>query len=373
MGYQGRWCYVAYGLDSAKDIGVYNKIRAQQKAINGLTGNCDLVVYGVDNIYTDIYGIKSYINYSENVYDDILILNQYDYLYIRWGAYCKYFRQLLKDKKNEKYTIIVEIPTYPIKAELWGKGKSRFRDGRIIMGIKSVFGGILLQDIVFKSQLKYMDYLTMISYEKDVKGVKCIHIDNGIDICKFQQCSIKKKSSKVIMMIVANLTFSQAIDRVIEGIKQYENKFNIEFRIVGDGDEKSRLIKLVNEYSLQEYVKFLGIKRDRELDILFDECDVAIGSLGMSRDNIVGSTLKTREYMARGIPFVASELETIGEEIEDYVCRIKDDENPVDIEKIIDYVQNVDRERIANIFRNEASKNASWDSQIKKVLQAINY
>lgn len=368
---RSRWCYVAYDIDSDLNIGVYNKIKSQQSAIARQVGKCDLIIYKKNKIYTIVDNIENERVYHSTAEEDIAVLEQYDYLYVRCGLFYKQYKQMLRPRNNRHYNVIVEIPTYPIKDELWAKAKVRLRRGQLFMAIRSFFGGIYLQDILFKSQIKYIDYLVIISYMKDINGVRCIHIDNGIDVARTKVCKNSNESSKVVMMMVANIAYWQGIDRVIEGIAKYDDKENVEFRVVGEGQEKSSLIRLVEKKQLQSNVKFLGIKNGKELDDLFDECDVAIGSLGLARKKIVGSTLKTREYMARGIPFVASNFETIGDDIKDDVCFVEDNDTPVDISKIVDYVKSIDRKAVSDRFRAFAMKKISWDVQMKKVMSEI--
>lgn len=366
-----KWCYVCYEIYKDIDVGVFKKIRSQQESINRLEGVCDLIIYNNNAIYSLINGVENETEYGENLYDDLVILDDYDCLYIRWGGYHKQFNELLKIKNAKKYKIIVEIPTFPIKKELFAKAKERMKRGQIVRGIKSLFGGIYLQDILFKAQIKNIDYLSLISYEKDVRGVKCIHIDNGIDISRYPRYVIRDTDNPIIMMIVANLSYYQGIDRIIEGLRLYKDKQSIELWIVGEGQEKDNLCQLVKKYGLQNSVRFLGVKDGKDLDDLFNECDVAIGSLGMSREGIVRSTLKTREYMARGVPFVASEYEVIGENVKNNICIVPDNDKPISIEEIVHYLDRIDRKLVSSKLREEAVNNLIWDIQMRKVIDGI--
>ncbi|KKX51678.1 hypothetical protein [Sphingobacterium sp. IITKGP-BTPF85] len=70
---------------------------------------------------------------------------------------------------------------------------------------------------------------------------------------------------------------------------------------------------------------------------MFDLADFAIGSLARHRSGITYiRTLKTREYAARGIPFIYSEIDTDFEG-KPYVLKATPDETPLDIAQIVDY------------------------------------
>ena len=76
---------------------------------------------------------------------------------------------------------------------------------------------------------------------------------------------------------------------------------------------------------------------------------------------------KNREYAARGIPFIYSEIDDDFENMP-YIMKIAADETPVDIPQIIQFYQSIDRspEKIRNSI-----KHLSWKEQMKKVIESI--
>ena len=66
---------------------------------------------------------------------------------------------------------------------------------------------------------------------------------------------------------------------------------------------------------------------------LYDRCHFAIASLGLHRIGIdVASTLKTREYLAKGMPFVYSgEVDVFRDEPAHFCMAVPADETPVDV------------------------------------------
>lgn len=60
-----------------------------------------------------------------------------------------------------------------------------------------------------------------------------------------------------------------------------------------------------NKYHLQENVIFYGEKTGRELDDIYNMCNIAIASLGMYKIGYkTANSLKVREYMAKGLPVI---------------------------------------------------------------------
>lgn len=366
-----KWCFIAFDINKNVDVGIYKKVCAQKGAISRVVGNCDILLINKECILFCADGCEEYsvLTYEETSLKNLLCI--YDFVYARWGGVNSHFVELLSKKEELKCKLVVEIPTYPIKQELWGKAVLRLRRGQLLSALRSFFGGFYLQDILLRRQKNKFDYVVLVSYPKDIKKDGCIHIENGIDINAITKSKVKNKGEKIIMMIVANIEYWHGIDRVIEGIHLYDNKDKIEFRIVGDGLEKSSLEQLVSDYNLESTVKFLGIKTGNELDLLFDECDIAIGSIGMSRKKIQGSTLKTREYMARGVPFVVSTLESIGDDITKYLYVVEDDDSVIDIKSVMEFVNKIDRIEASRHLRQYSEVHCSWDNQIRKVIENV--
>jgi hypothetical protein len=67
------------------------------------------------------------------------------------------------------------------------------------------------------------------------------------------------------------------------------------------------------------------------LDELFEQADMGIGSLARHRSGITHiKTLKNREYAARGLPFIYSEMDSDFEG-KPYILKAKADESPIEI------------------------------------------
>jgi phosphatidylinositol alpha-1,6-mannosyltransferase len=68
-------------------------------------------------------------------------------------------------------------------------------------------------------------------------------------------------------------------DQVIEALNILVNQFNInniEYRIVGKGDDKERLERKVNDLKLNKFVKFYGFVSDEELPKVYAQSNVFI-------------------------------------------------------------------------------------------------
>lgn len=157
-------------------------------------------------------------------------------------------------------------------------------------------------------------------------------------------------------------------------VEYYKNnpKEIIKFHIVGDGDKEvvNNLKKLVKENKLEDYVTFYGYKSGKKLDDIYNDSDIAIGSLGFFRTgDIMGSTLKVREYCARGIPFIIGYKDiSLNKELKFYY-EVSNDETLLDLNKILEWYENLNVK--SEEIRKFAIENLSWDKQIKIILENI--
>jgi len=78
--------------------------------------------------------------------------------------------------------------------------------------------------------------------------------------------------------------------------------------------------------------------------------------------------LKTREYAARGIPFMYSEIDSDFEN-KPYVLKAIPDESPIDIEQIVNFCSSTQWE--PKDIRNDIYT-LSWTNQMKIIIDCLN-
>src|SRR5665647_1646028 len=150
-----------------------------------------------------------------------------------------------------------------------------------------------------------------------------------------------------------------------------ENKKKVFFHIAGDSDntEPIRYKELVKKCDLSNYVIFYGRKTGKELDMIYNKADIAVGSLGCHRISIKNvKTLKNREYCARGLPFFYSETDVDFED-KDFIFKVPSNDSPIEIEEIINFVTNNKLDEVK--IRKYACENLTWEKQFEKVLNEV--
>lgn len=305
--------------------------------------------------------IQSRIKYR-NLYRYILT-NEIKLVYIRYVHFANpFFISFLKKLKKNNIKVLLEIPTYPYDQEY----KNLKIISRIVLGIEK------------RSRSQFKNLVTRIitfTPETIIFGVPAIEISNGIETNSIAVAEKREIDNEIHLIGVASIAYWHGYDRVIKGMYNYYlekiDKKKVFFHIVGDSTDKEsmRYRDLVNEYKLSNYITFHGGKFGKELDILFNSADIAVGCLGCHRKGMKYSkSLKNREYCARGIPFFYSEIDQAFEN-QDFIFKAPAADTPIDIEEIIKffYNNNFDRAKI----RNYAIENLSWDKQFEKVLHLV--
>jgi glycosyltransferase involved in cell wall biosynthesis len=167
------------------------------------------------------------------------------------------------------------------------------------------------------------------------RNVPSLTMTNSIDVEGCPKRNYRHSADIIRLLYVgSNTTDWHGLDRVLKGMADYQGNLKLELHIAGDAGYSIQ--KLVRTLKLTDHVVFHGYTTGKSLDSLFDISDLAIGTLGMHRKKLSqGSTLKVREYMARGIPFMISyEDEDLFPGLP-YVFTAPPDESPIDMHAVI--------------------------------------
>ena len=171
-----------------------------------------------------------------------------------------------------------------------------------------------------------------------------ITIPNGIavDSIHLRSPPVFNPDQKIVIICVANFSPWHGIDRVILGLARYAKKSSITLHLVGGGTDIPNLKSLCTKNNLSNHVRFHGFLSGIDLDRLFDESHVAIGTLGIHRNKLSeSSTLKAREYCSRGIPYIIASSDPDFPPDFPYKLQIPEDESAVDIETVLRFVSRI--------------------------------
>lgn len=353
----------------SNEKGILKKIQFQKKSlekyieINIMENINDKYFY--KNIYLGNYTSKdTFLKKIERKIQEILFLKKLvnkieeknGVIYLRYIYSTIFLLNFLKKLKNKNNLIIIEIPTYPYDDEI--KKENMFTK----------------MDKYYRKKLyKYVDRIVTYSEDKEIWGIPCINISNGIDLEEVKLVNKKEKNKeKIIFTSVSNCSFWHGIDRILKSLEKYgqqKKKKEIIFNIIGEGADSNNLKKIVDksEY-LSKVVKFQGFKVNQELDNIYNETDIGVGSLGRHRSGLhTMKALKNREYCAKGIPMIFSEDDPDLRDVP-FVYHATADEELIDIKELIEWYEQLNLE--SKEIRKYSEK-FSWDIQMKKVVDEI--
>lgn len=208
-------------------------------------------------------------------------------------------------------------------------------------------------------------------YEKErarIENIACLPNGNGIDIASVRERKIEQKAFDTLeMLCVAHVAKWHGLDRLIKGMAEYQGNVRPQLHIVGDGSEIPNLKRLVTYLKLENSVIFHGFKTGKELDELFDRCHVAVGSLAIHRAGS-GSPLKSKEYCARGIPFVDSVNDADFDYNLPFRLKLTSDDTPIDIEALVSFTRNaLSDSSQAEKMRCYAQERLDWSIKMKRL------
>ena len=317
-----------------------------------------LVYYSKEGVaikHEDQVVVKNYtkIHRRLSLYSEILnLLNKekFNSAYIRYPKSEPHFIKLLKALKENGTKIIVEIPTYPYNGEIFHSVKTTV---------------IALVDALFSVQLKkYVDRIVTYSDDEYIFGISTIRTINGIVYEKVKKHLFIPNKYLINMIAVATIYSCHGFDRIISGIEEYYQNGGTEeifFNIVGNGPYVERYREqLEKSMFAKNHVSLCGFQTGEKLDALYNEANVAINSLAIHRIGLKKeSTLKTKEYAAKGLPIISSYVvdafDSIGNE--DYVLLVDNTDEPIDMHKVISFYHRVyDGKNISDVSEHIREK-----------------
>lgn len=168
-----------------------------------------------------------------------------------------------------------------------------------------------------------------------------------------------------------------AYERLLLGMDEYYQKSRnkkVILHFAGEGDEIPLYKRIVKEKGLEEYVVFHGYLTGEALDEFYDGVDIGVCSLGAHRKGLYGSSseLKSREYLARGLPIISSlQIDVFQRSDFPYKLYVPQDESNISIERIIEFYESIFRSKTEEMVVKEIRKFALENVDMKKMVEPV--
>ena len=361
----------ALPIDFENLDGVPKKIMSQCKAL-GKAFAVDLIYYHKGSVYlrTAATGETVSLGKGTSKLDvlrlaaDLVERSSYGSMYVRYPRSDYLLLRLLKKGKKQGVRTAMEIPTYPYDME----GFETFK-GKIVN----------ILDRLFRKRLSpYVDRVVTYSDDKEIFGIKTINTINGVDFEKVQADYSPVDVDRQIDLIAVSAMFRvHGYDRLIRGLHHYyENggQRNVVLKLVGKGDAFGEYQQLVEQYGLKDHVVFCGQMFGAELENAYKSAAVGVNSLAIHRQGLTKeSTLKTKEYAAKGLPVLSSSYVDAfsGQGNERFVLQVSPDEEPVDVAALVEFADKIYKsapvEQIRREIREDGRKTCDVHITMKPV------
>lgn len=337
--------YTVWDFTNAESNGICKKIMTQIEVFEQYGYSVDYSFVRDGNTYVrqdgKIKKIASYNPIWNKLFANRKIAsyikkNSYDYIYCRYACSDWFFIQFLRNchKSRNRIKVVVEIPTYPYDAEI--------SEGII----DRVF--IAIDKLHRNSMKKFVGRIATFTKDNEIFGIPTIQIINGLDFKQIPVSDFSHNKNSINIIAVASIAKWHGYDRVIEGMGRYYQNggmCDIRFHIVGDGDLETLdfLKKLVERWKLSSHVIFYGSKHGKELDGIYEKCDLAAECFGLHRKNLAcSSSLKSREYCAKGLPiFAANNIDIFEQHPSPFFLKFNADDTPINMEEVIAFYDSV--------------------------------
>jgi hypothetical protein len=161
------------------------------------------------------------------------------------------------------------------------------------------------------------------------------------------------------------------LERFIQCIETYSGPYQLFFHILGNN--------LVYEKSLITDSNKIILHSRMQLDVLdefMDKMHIGVSTLGLYRKNLnETTTIKTREYFARGLPFIYAYKDTDMElypEMKAFALQFSNDDSAIDINEVIRFAlaqyENLDH---GKQMRQLAEAHLSYKIKMAKILEHL--
>jgi hypothetical protein len=375
---------------------VQNKVLSQ---INGLT-NAGVMCYGAffttlvqkENKYSEnvnFYPVnksnKKYFNdfFQRRELDKTLwefISKEFDntdFFYVRYPGATRQFVKIAKKFGNK---IVLEHQSKELDEiqSLMVANKFGFKPSKLLSWLQYSFIPYFLEYYFGPKISRYVKASVAVtneigSYQKE-KGCKnVIVITNGINtrINKLKNAS-QLTDELCILFLKGSSGYSpwNGFDRLINSIDEYiakiHNGLKIKLLVYG--------FQVQGEIPQRDYIFEGGFVTGSELDNVFQKAHIGVSGIQVYLKNFKEATsLKVREYTARGLPFFYAYTDPdLNADAKEFCLEFPNDDSLIDMEKVIEFAKKALEDKdLPQKMRKYAEEHMDYEVKMKKLYQEL--
>lgn len=228
-----------------------------------------------------------------------------------------------------------------------------------------------LSDGIICVTREILEYEQQLGYDKNKPSLV---VSNGIDVSSIPLTGYSLFNGKELHLALSagRLQAWHGIDRILSGMATYGGGVRLFLHLFGNIQPAD----ISKEIAANKATIFFHNQiSDQESISIFSQMNLGISTLALHRNNMnEGCCLKTREYMARGLPFILAYHDPDLPTNAPYFRMIELNDDPVNFETIIQFMidlTRLPREEISNDMRTHAMRYMSWDNKIGQYVSYV--
>jgi len=363
---------------SSSVLGLHKKIREQSRCA---PGNIDF--YLLNRFENGRYDRVNLVKIPGNIkaYDYLLRkfvlieqsiqLDKYDVVILRYPFVDKSSIDFVK-----KYNIVSEHHSeeiYELKSNLINQSPTRLKLvslARLILEYK--YGMIYREQcrgiIAVTNEIRYQEIAKVKSQ------IPSIAISNGVDVESIKMTTFRPLKTRDLNLIFISSILHpwHGLQRILISLDKYKGEYNINLHVIGD--IKTSILK----FPSRAKVIFHGMKDGVELDQVFSRGNLAISTMALHLKKLnEAASLKTREYTARGIPFILGYDDPDLDDVDSnhrFYLKVPNNDAVVDIEKLITFAERLSIKyltpsELSSYMRKYAFEKMDWKHKMKRYVE----
>ena len=278
--------------DTKKDIAIFIdnfNVGGIQKSLVNLLNNNDYSKYNID-VYVADYE-NNFFNVNKNA--NVIKFNKIP-KFLKFVPFDIVYKIYNPNILEKKYDLAIDFDSYQMHTAIGAlkcksKKKAIWIHNDIQIKIREEFKYRILH-FFFKKKYDYFDTYCAVSqgaldsFERLNKNKnenkEYLVIPNYIDTSEIydklkEKCDIKVEKEKVNIVTVGRLCHQKGIDIMLDNIERLSNeRKDFHLYIIGDGEEREKLIEKTKKLNLEDYVTFLGNQKNpfkylKEMDLFY--------------------------------------------------------------------------------------------------------
>lgn len=196
-----------------------------------------------------------------------------------------------------------------------------------------------------------------------------VTVANGIDVSRVPKTGFVPFDGKRLrlLFVASDPSPWHGVDRLIASVAAYRGAVKVTVDVVGSQGRAAGTSEAAGTHD----VHFHGTLRGAALDEIAAKANLAVATLGLARKNLrQACSLKTREYVARGLPVVLGYDDVDLPMDLPTVHRVPNSEALLDVDQLVDFAARMTgRGDVAGELRRFAEERLDWSHKLTRLVE----